>query len=77
MHLFSIFVLRQSRKDADLCGKAACTDAVAAQPQQKKRNHKCSLIQLPSLLILRLSDLMTGSPTTFATEISTKKSGGY
>jgi hypothetical protein len=32
---FSVFILRQSRKDAVLCGKAACTNADAAQPQQK------------------------------------------
>jgi hypothetical protein len=43
MHLFSVFVLRQSRKDVVLCGrkdmfscgKAACRKTVAAQLQQK------------------------------------------
>jgi hypothetical protein len=31
----SVLILRQSRKDVFLCGEAACTNAVAAQPQQK------------------------------------------
>jgi hypothetical protein len=43
MHLSSVFVSRQSRKDVFLCGrknmfscgKAACRKTVAAQPQQK------------------------------------------
>lgn len=34
MYRCSALFLRQSRKDLFLCGQAACTEAVAAQPQQ-------------------------------------------
>jgi hypothetical protein len=38
--------LRRSRKDVLLCGKAACTRAVTAQPQQDNCAHKCTLVQI-------------------------------
>jgi hypothetical protein len=45
MHLSSVFVLWQSRKDADFCGKAARTEAVAAT---EKRRDSFTLIQSQS-----------------------------
>lgn len=45
-HFFCVFALQQSRKDVLLCYKTACTNVVAAQPQQKKRKNKFTLILL-------------------------------
>jgi hypothetical protein len=45
MYHSSVFVWWQSRKDVFSCGKAACTEAVAALPQQKSED-KYTLIQI-------------------------------
>jgi hypothetical protein len=58
MHLSSVFVLRQSRKDVVLCGrkdmfscgKAGCAKTDAAQPQQKNE-HKDALWYNSNILI--------------------------
>jgi hypothetical protein len=44
IQLHSVFVLRQSRKNVFSCGKIACTNTVAVQPQRKnaKINYYCS-----------------------------------
>lgn len=62
MYLFTVFVLRQNRKGVFLCGKAACTNIVAAVQRKNVeintfRCNNCRIVSKTSLLyIWRQSD---------------------
>jgi hypothetical protein len=49
--LFSVFIVRQSRKNRSLCGKVACKSAIVAQRNEKIERISALLLKVQYQLI--------------------------